>query len=337
MDRLLRPKHASRTRLIMAGAVLGAVIALTISVTLASSGPSDSGSAGFDGGPEGGGLPDSRSEQDIKYSYAAPVGTCLNWNTEQGTDMHQVACAEPHVFEVTEVIDVSEDFPPGARQPDKERWRAIAEKRCVQGVEAYLGKPLDPDGKLQVSALRPNKADWDRGLRALRCGVWRTGPGGSLQATKGSALEQNQSNVWAQGTCLALAGKSVGDPIDCSQRHSYEMIALVDLSDEFGKSYPSRSKQDAWLDKKCSSAADKYTGGADLEKMKLIVSWDTRTKASWRAGSYLVNCKVAALLDDKSGLAPVTGSVAKGARDEEKPSVSDKPKPKTSGTSKPGR
>lgn len=334
MDRLLRPKHALRTRLIMAGAVLGAAIALTVSVMLASSGTNGSGSAGPNGGPKGGGLPASRSGQDIKYSYAPPVGTCLSWKTEQGEDMHQVRCAEPHLFEVTEVIDVSEDFPPGASQPDKDRWRAIAKKRCAKGVEDYLGKPLDPEGKLQVSALRPNKADWDRGLRALRCGIWRTGPGGSLQATKGAAVEQDQSNVWAKGTCLGLADKSVGDPVKCSERHSYEMIALLDLSDKFGKSYPSRGKQDAWLDKKCSSAADKYTGGANLKKMKLIVSWDTRTESSWRAGSYLVNCKVAALLHDKSGLAPVTGSVAKGAREEQKPTTSTKPK--TSGTSKPG-
>lgn len=135
-----------------------------------------------------------------------------------------------------------------------------------------------------------------------------------------------------QGALASDRGEALHERSGSLSRRSTRP-ALIDLSDEFGKSYSSRSKQDTWLDKKCSSVADKYTGGADLEKMKLIVSWDTRTKASWRAGAYLVNCKVAALLEDKSGLAPVTGSVAKGARDEQKPSTSDKPKT----SSKPGR
>ncbi len=36
------------------------------------------------------------------------------------------------------------------------------------------------------------------------------------------------------------------------------------------------------------------------------------TEASWNAGSRKVNCNLAALLPDRSGFAPVTGSVLDG-------------------------
>ncbi|MGH3451894.1 MAG: septum formation family protein, partial [Haloechinothrix sp.] len=135
------------------------------------------------------------------------------------------------------------------------------------------------------------------------------GPGGTLQPTSGLVAAQDQSPVWPAGTCLALVGKTVGDPIDCAEPHSYEMIAVVDVSDEFGKEYPSEKEQHAWLDKTCSKLAEEYTGGLDLGKKKLILAWDTRQEESWDAGSYLVNCKVGAKLADGSGLAPVTGSI----------------------------
>jgi hypothetical protein len=45
---------------------------------------------------------------------------------------------------------------------------------------------------------------------------------------------------------------------------------------------------------------------------KLTVYWDNITEDSWKAGSRKVNCNLAALLPDRSGFAPVTGTV-KGA------------------------
>lgn len=331
LDRLRPDTSTSRTRLLMFGAVAGAVLALAISMAVASS--QDGGTGGRPGGagPEGGGLPSPDAEYGIKYAFAAPVGTCLSWKSDDGGDMRQVKCSEPHVFEVTQVLDVGKDYPAGAEQPGVSQWRDIAKERCGKGTETYLGHKLDPEGKLQLSALRPNAADWKRGNRELRCGLWRIGPGGSLQPTKGPAVEQDQSNIWATGTCLALAGKTVGDPVDCDRKHSYEMISVVDLGDEFD-GYPSKKKQDAWLDKTCAKAAKAYTGGKDLEKLKLIVSWDTRTKASWAAGSELVNCKVGALLDDKSGLAGVTGSIAKSA---DKPTTKPSSKPSSKPSKKP--
>lgn len=49
-----------------------------------------------------------------------------------------------------------------------------------------------------------------------------------------------------------------------------------------------------------------------VQAAKLTLYWDNLTEASWNAGSRKVNCNLAALLPDRSGFAPVTGSVLDG-------------------------
>lgn len=298
-----------RTRLIMIGAVLGAVVALLITVAVSAS--------DFSGAEDGGTfrLPANVTDEDVRYAFNAPVGTCLHWRAPDARDMHKVKCSQPHMFEVTEVVNISDDYAEGVPQPPQEEWAEVAEKRCTKGARVYLNKPLDPEGKFSVTAFWPNQEDWEGGNRRLRCGLWRMA-GDSPQPTKGPAVRQNQSDVWPKGTCLALVDKGVGGPVRCADKHSYEMIALKNLAQRFD-SYPSKGKQNGWLDKECEKAAKRYTGGRKLDK-KLIIAWDTRSKDSWRAGSKLVNCKVGALLADKSGLAPITGSIA--ARPARKPS-----------------
>lgn len=292
-----RLDQAARTRLLLIGSVVGALIALGISVLVTSS-------------PEEGERPQVRKTT----VFDAPASSCLTWDSESGRDMRRIPCTKPHMFEVTEVRSVAQDFPRGAPAPDLNAWQKIATESCTPGAIKYLGRPLDPHGKLQVSALKPSESDWEAGNRDLRCGLWWTSLGGKLQPITGRAEVMNQSMVWPKGTCLALVGKTVGDPIDCAKPHAYEMIAVVDLSEEFGESYPSQEKQKAWLDKTCSGLADKYTGKLNLAKKKLILAWDTRLPVSWKAGSYKVNCMVGAKLPDGSGLAPVTGSIKKPAK-----------------------
>ena len=45
---------------------------------------------------------------------------------------------------------------------------------------------------------------------------------------------------------------------------------------------------------------------------KLTLYWDNLSEASWKAGSRKVNCNLAALLPDRSGFAPVLGTVRGG-------------------------
>ena len=287
------------TRVVMAGVFLGAVIALALSVAFSWTDTL----AGGAGGGEG------KLTEAAQQAFRSPPGTCLAWDATDASDAHAVPCTQPHLFEVTTVIDIGAKFPAQAPFPSLDQWQGIAQQQCNSDVRPYLGHPLDPYGKLTTNLLRPTSAQWSSGDRQLRCGLQFAGPGGGLQPTTGAARDQDQSMVWATGTCLALAGKGVGDPVDCSKPHSYEIIATLDLKSHFKDSYPKLDDQKSWLDTQCNKAAQDYTGGADLTAKKLTLGWDSREQESWDAGSTKVNCKVAATLPDGSGFQAVTGSV----------------------------
>lgn len=314
-ERFRDPRKALRTlstRLVMAGVFVGAILALSLSVAFSW----NVGAAGGTG--TGGGAP--KLSPAAKEAFQSPPGTCLTWSSPDGTDARRVPCTEPHLFEVTSIVDIGAQYPPGVPSPSLEQWQEISRSRCTVDVKPYLGRALDPYGRLSMNLLRPTAAQWEDGDRQLRCGLQWAGQGGKLQPTTGPAKEQNQSAVWEPGTCLALLNNSFGDPIDCAQPHSYEMIAILDLKTKFKDGYPSREDQSTWLDTECSKAAQEYTGNADLAAKKVILGWDIREQESWDAGSTLVNCKVAATLPDGKGLAPITGSVKVGSGEAPPPS-----------------
>ncbi|WP_329070118.1 septum formation family protein [Amycolatopsis sp. NBC_01480] len=298
-QRFRPPLQTLSTRVVMAGVFLGAIIALALSVTFSWS---DS-LAGGSGGGEG------KLNAAAQEAFHAAPGSCLTWAASDASDAHKVPCTQPHLFEVTSSVDIGAQFNAQAPFPNLDQWQQIAQDKCNADVRPYLGHALDPYGKLTTNLLRPTSDQWGAGDRQLRCGLQWAGPGGGLQPTTGAAKDQDQSLVWAPGTCLALAGKGVGDPIDCGRPHSYEIIATLDLASKFKDGYPSQKDQSAWLDTACADAAKDYTGGADLSQKKLILGWDLREQESWDAGSTKVNCKAAATLPDNSGFQAVTGSV----------------------------
>lgn len=287
------------TRLVMGGIFAGALIALALTVVF-------SGASGFAGGAGGGAGKLSAAAEEAFHS---PPGSCLSWDNPDASDAHKVDCAQPHLFEVTGVVDIGAQYPEDAPAPSLEQWQQISQAKCTADVKPYLGHNLDPYGKLSTNLLRPTASQWSDGDRQLRCGLQWAGPGGKLQPLTGPAKEQDQSLVWALGTCLALLGKGVGDPVDCGQPHSYEIIATVDLATKFKDGYPAQPDQKTFLDTECTKATDDYTGSSDLAAKHLILTWDLREQESWDAGSTKVNCKVAAKLPDNSGLQAVTGSL----------------------------
>ncbi|PXY32749.1 septum formation family protein [Prauserella muralis] len=309
-ERFPLTRSTLRARVLMVGVFVGALVAMSLSWV-------------FSWGLE---TPEDRARQAQELAvarreaaFSSPPGSCLTWDKADASDVRKVSCTTEHLFEVVGVVNISDEYPRNARHPDEQTWRTIAQQRCGQSAGEYLKKPLDPFGKLTVGVLRPDRQQWAQGDRKLHCGLQWVAPGGEMQPLTQPAAEINQSNVWEPGTCLGLVGKTVGDPVPCSQEHSYEIIGLVDLAEEF-EGFPPPDKQKTWLDRRCSAIAKRYTGGADLGKQGLILSWDVRERPSWKAGSTLVNCKVAATLEDKSGLAPVRGSVHKDAAPPEKDS-----------------
>jgi len=295
-------KDTLRTRLLMAGVFVGAVLALSLSVAFS-----------WGGGAAGGGKVEESPE--VKAAFHAAAGSCLNWTQPDVSDIKIVPCEQPHLYEVTGVVNIADKYPAAAPAPTVDQWRDIAMERCTDGADQYLGKQLDPYGKFTVSALRPGTSEWADGDREMRCVLQWAAPGGALQPITGTVASQSEAAVWEPGTCLALMDKTVGNPVDCAQPHAYEIVATIDLKSHFTDGYPSQDDQAKWLDTECNRDVQGYAGGVNLAEQKLILTWDLREQESWDAGSTLVNCKVGATLPDKSGLAPVTGSIKQQAQD----------------------
>lgn len=310
--------NTMRTRLVMVGVFLGAIAALSLSVAFS-----------WGGGVAGGGKVEESAE--AKAAFHSAAGSCLNWQQPDAADIRVVPCTQPHLYEVTGVVNIADKYPPGAPAPSVDEWRDLAMARCTDGAQTYLGKQLDPVGKFTVSALRPGNDEWAAGDRDMRCVLQWAAPGGALQPVTGTAASQSQAAVWAPGTCLALAGKTVGNPIDCAQPHAYEIVATIDLKTHFKGDYPSQKDQADWLDTECNNDMQGYAGGVDLTAQKLILTWDLLEQESWDAGSTLVNCKVGAKLPDNSGLAPVTGSIRQTAQDAPPTGGAQSTTPKPSG------
>lgn len=285
-----------RTRLVMAGAFIGALAVLSMSV-LFSWPVSVKGSA------------DTAAEEAAK-AFDSPSGTCLDWPHEAPQNMRRVPCKQPHTFEVASNVEIGGDYRPDSSPPAEKDWQQIVTDRCTTVGEEYLGRKLDPFGKYTVGALKPTAEQWRNGDRKLRCGLQRVSPSGKrLLTTTGPAAKQDQSNVHEPGTCFALVKGEVGDPVDCTGVHAYEVVGIVDLSETFDpKKYPAEATQLNKLIDLCPPVAKKYTGGADLKKLQLSLYPDTLKKESWLAGSYRVNCKVGAR-DENGALRPVRGSV----------------------------
>ncbi|WP_253887497.1 septum formation family protein [Actinokineospora diospyrosa] len=285
----------AKTRVMMAGAFAGSLLLLTTSTVF--SWPVAVGGAGL------------TPEEELEQAFDSPAGSCLTWTPPDGTDMRRVDCAQPHLFEVTSNVDISAEYPADAAQPDLTRWQDIAQDKCTPGATSYLGGKLDPYGKFRINALKPVDAQWRDGDRKLRCGLQRTTPSGNLVPVSGSAARQDQSNVHEPGTCLALDGQKIGDPIACDKAHAYEIVGNVDLGTAFQGEFPPDTSQVERAIELCATVTATYTGGADLAAKGLTPYPDTLKQESWDAGSRKVDCKVGAKLPDGSGLAPVTNSV----------------------------
>jgi hypothetical protein len=299
--------RARNTRLVMAGAFAGALVVLALSTVF-------SWSIG--------------GEQSLtEKAFAAPKGSCLSWGTPDARDIEQVPCTTAHQFEVLGAVTapVKGANPP---RPSRSEWQRITQEKCTIEAQTYLGGKLDPYGRFSVGALTPTQDQWDDGERSMRCGLQHAGTAGQPLAVTGSAKDTDQSDVHEPGTCLGITGNaSVGDPVDCSQKHVYEIVGNVDLGKEFTDGYPPEDKQSAKLPDLCNSQLKDYSGSPAPPK-GLVITWDTRQKESWDAGSKRVDCKVAGELSGNAKtLQPVTGSIGQSSGGPSQPGTGSNSKP----------
>jgi hypothetical protein len=254
-------------------------------------------------------------------------GTCLNWTRPDAADAAVVDCTQTHLFEQAGSVRLVDQ----PTLPDDQQWRQLVKERCDPLVSGYLRGKLDPDGRYRIGALKPSAAKWSEGDRELRCGLQRSSESGALYPMSGKVADSDQSDIQQPGNCLAIDGRGVGDPTACTGQHAVETVGVVDLAQKFNGPFPAVADQDNYLQPTCAKIASDYAGGDKvITAKKLTVYWDNVTEDSWKAGSRKVNCNLAALLPDRSGFAPVTGSV-KGAV-----TVGDEPAPPSTDTATPG-
>ncbi len=271
--------------------------------------------------------PDDQPETIEVPAPPSQPGTCLNWTRADAADAQVVDCAKPHLFEQAGSVTLADQ----ATLPSDQQWRDLVKTRCTPVVLKYLNNTFDPNGRYRVGALKPSAAKWAQGDRELRCGLQSASQSGALYPLAGKVAGGDQADVQQPGTCLAINGKQIGDPIDCAKPHAVETAGIVDVSKKFTGGFPAVADQDAFLQPECDKVADAYAGNPDvIAQKKLTVYWDNITEASWKAGTRKVNCNLGALLPDRSGFAPVTGSV-KGSV-----AVGSTPAPPASDTPDPG-
>ncbi|MFP5068797.1 septum formation family protein [Pseudonocardia nantongensis] len=234
------------------------------------------------------------------------AGTCLNWSRADATDTAAVDCAQPHLFEQAGRVALADQpvFPADAT------WQKLVSERCTPLVDRYLNGRYDPDGKFRVGALKPSQQRWDEGDRGMRCGLQTASRSGAMFPMTGKVAQQDQSAVQPVGTCLAIDGRTVGDPTRCGTPHAVETVGVVDLGTEFPEEFPSVEDQDKFLQPACTDVANSYAGNDKVIADKgLTVYWNNLSDESWQAGSRKVNCNVGTLLPDGSGFASITGSL----------------------------
>ncbi len=95
------------------------------------------------------------------------AGTCVG--TPSANDGTPIACADPHIFEVTGTVDLS------ARQlgsPTSEATRQAAQQPCEVVTTAYLGHAVGGDLEADVLGIEP--VSWAAGRRVVECVVARS-------------------------------------------------------------------------------------------------------------------------------------------------------------------
>lgn len=252
-------------------------------------------------------LPEAAGAREIVEVPPPPAdpGTCLNWTRGDAADAEVVDCGQPHLFEQAGSIALTDQ----TALPDDRGFRQLVSERCTPVAVSYLGGKFDPDGRYRVGALKPSAAKWAAGDRDLRCGLQSSSRSGALFATTGTVAASDQAAVQEPGSCLGIDGRTIGDPVSCAQPHAVESVGVVDLGTKF-QEFPQVGEQDAFLQPECTRLAGEFAGDpAAISAKKLTVYWDNLGEESWNVGTRRVNCNLAALLPDRSGFAPVTGSV----------------------------
>ena len=295
---------ATRLRWGLLAVAVGAVVAALVTMMI----------SGFDSGSNlQARAPGGAVARADKVFASVGSGDCLTWTQPDHSDLVELDCAEEHLFEVTDTIDLStypgSEFGPDAPWPDSLRLTELREEHCVSAANRYLNGQFDPRGKYAVGLMYPSNDGWtNSGDRILRCGLQIPGLSGNPLPKTGRVAEGDQSKVYDPATCLGISQNLPTDPTDCAQEHAVEISATVDLSSKFSGGPPAKDEQDQFMEEECGRLTNDYLGGPHVLRDKtLTVFFDYIDARSWLAGSRKLNCMIGKGVDQE-GFAPIVGS-----------------------------
>ena len=242
------------------------------------------------------------------------------------TDTSVVDCSGRRLFEQAGSVRLTDQV----AVPDDRLWRQLVNERSTRSCSTTSTAGSTPTGATASgrSSRRPPSGPRATASCAAGCRA-RPARARSTRST-GAWPSPTSRRCTEPGTCLAIDGRTIGDPIECAGQHAVEAVGVVDLAGRFPEAFPRVGDQDGFLQPECGRIATEYAGGPEvIAAKKLTVYWDNLTEESWKAGTRKVNCNLAALLPDRSGFAPVTGPVRGDVV------VGETPAPPASGTRSP--
>jgi hypothetical protein len=230
---------------------------------------------------------------DNAPTAGARRGDCLTWPPGEPERATKVDCAQEHLFEVAD----SEPIP---------RAGTDNQQTCTRAVGYYLGSHYDPGGRFVVGAVQADGR--------LLCGLQLPSDGVASFGFKGKVESQDQSRVWATGTCLGIReGKTTDIAVECGLPHALEITGTADLSTVFGQAAPSTAAQDAVVRDACGVATAAYLSPVTLESTGLSVRYQPIDATGWAAGSRRVACRIGAPTPD-GGWTTLVRSARNGVR-----------------------
>uniref|UniRef100_UPI002457D83F septum formation family protein n=1 Tax=Nocardia carnea TaxID=37328 RepID=UPI002457D83F len=215
-----KPKRipAPRLRWSLLAVAVGAIIAALLTLMLSGFDNDSNLQARSPGG--------AVAKADKVFASVAP-GDCLTWTKPDHSDLVELDCAEEHLFEVTDTVDLSQypgsEFGPDAVWPDSLRLTELREEHCVPAAQRYLNGRFDPRGKYAVGLMYPSNDGWNNsGDRILRCGLQVPGLSGNPLPNTGRGGGGAPCNVLGPGGLRGVSQKNPTQPHDSTPQHPGE-------------------------------------------------------------------------------------------------------------------
>lgn len=238
-------------------------------------------------------------------------GDCLTWPDGLPERASVVDCADDHLFEVTEPVDVDGI----SEQPGVDTARQVEqtfEQVCPRAASRHLDGRLDPGGRFVVGMLWSPSGPPSQAGGRLVCGLQLRDDGNASRPFHGRIADQDQSDVWPSGTCLGIEdGRATDIPVDCAVAHAMEVIGTADLADAFDDGSPSVAAQDFAVRDICTTKTVDYLAPRSLAETTLSLQYTPITPAGWDAGSQSIACRLASMKPDGSW-APLVGTARSG-------------------------